>query len=569
MTDIRLKFVFQGGGAKLVHLLAAAHAVHEQSKNLGFAIAAVSGASAGAIAAAVLGLGIDPAVFRANLRRLAKEDFDQIIKPIGRTSYGWAIAGYTLYDDKAYRKFLRELFARPDGAIPHLKHKVTDVFISATDIRNGTCKVYDGEQEEDTVEDALFSSSAIPVVFRNFSEKNYFLDGGLVDNFPSDRLVGESSGDDVFGFAFRRNESYDFKNLKEYLAAIVFSAMDYSVERSLARLPEGNIHYIPTKIKTLDFAPALTLLDNDIQYEKEKLAIENVLKGFIEKKRLQMAQAEADARLAVASELEARQQHQQMIAELQNKIVVETSNAQRLIDKFRILHKAQHAANSFTVKKRAYIHKCNALKARRTDVPDDVQGVDQLILHQDLAGYGISIKSGENLIDAGEIAFQIADSRKNDYPAISVNLLPKYASRDQEDSNIMLFLLRPLPRSSTEVYTIGFSATNEQVLYDLITDKKSDSILYVNELSDLVEELNLVCLVPADCFPDLVDLPSSERPPDFEWIVGTEMVAADFASLPFFPPSGFRPIGWKAARLKRGAAAGFMALAHSKPFTRA
>jgi predicted acylesterase/phospholipase RssA len=50
---IPLQFVFQGGGAKLVPLLAAAHAVHDQADKLGYVIKRVSGASAGAIVAAI------------------------------------------------------------------------------------------------------------------------------------------------------------------------------------------------------------------------------------------------------------------------------------------------------------------------------------------------------------------------------------------------------------------------------------------------------------------------------------------------------------------------------------
>jgi predicted acylesterase/phospholipase RssA len=60
MSD-KFQFVFQGGGAKLGVLLAAAEAAYAQRTANNFTITRISGTSAGAIAACVLATGENPA----------------------------------------------------------------------------------------------------------------------------------------------------------------------------------------------------------------------------------------------------------------------------------------------------------------------------------------------------------------------------------------------------------------------------------------------------------------------------------------------------------------------------
>lgn len=248
-------------------------------------VESVSGSSAGAIAATVLAMGLNPDAFREKLIRLAENHFEDIIKPITWWSPFRALRGYTLYGAASYRAFLNELFTDGEG-IPHLKNKkIPNVMIHATNIGIGAPKVYDGTLEEDTIAEALFSSSALPFIFRNFPEQNSFIDGGLIDNFPVERIIGNSDGRDVFGFSFKKTSEYAFNGPLSYLAAMLFTSMDYSVERSLARIPKDNVYFIKTDIGILDFDKALELLKNKTNYNKEKQVIADALKDFVIKKR--------------------------------------------------------------------------------------------------------------------------------------------------------------------------------------------------------------------------------------------------------------------------------------------
>jgi hypothetical protein len=109
------------------------------------------------------------------------------IKPLRFWSWVPALLGIRLYDSRVYKKILRELFA--EGERPHLKKRKIDIIIHATDIGNGSYKLYTGANNEDWLDDALFSSSAIPFLFQTFRRGGNFIDGGIINNFPSEQLL--------------------------------------------------------------------------------------------------------------------------------------------------------------------------------------------------------------------------------------------------------------------------------------------------------------------------------------------------------------------------------------------
>ena len=106
-----MDFVFQGGGAKLVPLIAAAHAVSDLSRNKKVPVERVSGTSAGSIAATVLALDIDPVLFRQRLLELTPIYFPKIVRKISLLrSAPKVLRGVPLYDRSEYEDFLEKLF---------------------------------------------------------------------------------------------------------------------------------------------------------------------------------------------------------------------------------------------------------------------------------------------------------------------------------------------------------------------------------------------------------------------------------------------------------------------------
>jgi predicted acylesterase/phospholipase RssA len=579
---IQLQFVFQGGGAKLVPLLAAAHAVHDQADNLGYSVKRVSGASAGAVVAAMLAMGLDPAVFRERLLRLATTHMDQIIKPFWWGSYVRALFGQSIYDSRIYRKLLHDLFAN-GPEIPHLKNRKIDIFIHATDIKNGTYKHYTGDNPEDTVEEALFSSSAIPFLFQNFKDRGSFIDGGLIDNFPTEALLADvSAKGDVVGFSFRRTEPYRFDTgLKSYLASIVFTAMDYSVERSMKQMPAENVYFIPTTLTTLDFQRALQELKELVRYEQYKLGAEAFLKELIARQKAKIAADKVAEAKAAEAGRETVERQQGALTELEDRNRETVRETQQLINKLRILHKANREANDFTVKKVVYFYRCNALKIKDLRNPasrDELRCEDHIILHKDLQGYGVSIRSGEASADVGEFEFRITDTNDNEiHHGVSVTLPAKYTTGEISDEhNVLLFLPQPLSAENKKGYKISFSCYQEQVLYGLIQPSKMDGSFFATGTTQKVEEVNLIFYIPTELptptLRDSLDLAPKLMPRDirtgieslvqanYQLVRGEPMSEADLTKFMNVHP-GFKPIGWKAANLGKKTATAFVAFA--------
>jgi len=138
MSTLPLQFVFQGGGAKLGALVAAAEAVHNQRNRLRYTINTVSGTSAGAIVACMLASG-RMGEFRERLRSIADKHVKKIVRKNPCFVWAWKLwSGAPLYDVDAYKAFLIELFTLADQKFEYLNDlsEPCDVLIHAVDIKD-------------------------------------------------------------------------------------------------------------------------------------------------------------------------------------------------------------------------------------------------------------------------------------------------------------------------------------------------------------------------------------------------------------------------------------------------
>jgi NTE family protein len=207
--EIPIQIVFQGGGAKLVALLAASKVLFDERDNLGLKITRVTGTSAGAIAGCILATGIDPEIFRKDILRLGTSYLQRIERTLNWWSFIQLYRGIPLFDAEQYRLFLRELF-ESSAKMSHLRELHTPVLFHATNVRNGVTKSFDGKRNEDTIEEALFCSSALPYIFETFKGSPY-VDGGLISNFPSHSLKEPGfESDEIVGFSFPASTNYPF-----------------------------------------------------------------------------------------------------------------------------------------------------------------------------------------------------------------------------------------------------------------------------------------------------------------------------------------------------------------------
>ncbi|WP_457094286.1 patatin-like phospholipase family protein [Microvirga sp. P5_D2] len=530
--EIPIEIVFQGGGAKLVALLAAAEVIYKLAPELNFRVTRVSGSSAGAIAACILGSGRDPAVFKERILRLAKTYLPQISRNISFPSAFVPIfLGKSLYNADAYSRFIRELFE----GYNHLSSLPIRVQIHATDIYNGNSKVFDGSDTDHTLEYSVFCSSALPFIFHTYRSDKH-LDGGVINNLPVNELIRRPHNDagTIIGFSFERKLPYLFRGgIKQYLNALTSSVIDYSVLRSLDELGVNNVCHIKTGIDTLDFVAALDEIDKQ-PYNDYKAQVESFL-----------IKAVSSAR---------------------NKLSIDNREVD-IFDRVRSLHRVARNSDNIRVIRRVFEARSNSLYYKNKSIPDEVRIIDTISpISEPISAYGMTVTSGDSMVDIKDIRYSVVDSEGVHHEATSIPLPPKETDTGVDYNNIILFFHKPLANNGNE-YTISCSFHTNEILYNLIVREENflDAVCYENiEVSEL-ENLDLVCYIP-DSMPNVVM--KHLNPKDFPnlvsskqtWIEGQEMSAAELRQFGL-PPLGFKALGWKAVNLKRGMAAGFVALA--------
>jgi NTE family protein len=166
---MRIGLVLSGGAARgFAHL-----GVFKALEELQIPIHIISGTSSGAMAGALYGAGYSPdEIFRmvteTNIVRLMRPAFSKL--------------GLMNLDEveKMFNRFLHHT------TFADLRFKL---IISATDIRQGIL-VYFSEGE---IVKPLVASSSVPILYKPILYRDHLLcDGGLLNNFPVECLLGES-----------------------------------------------------------------------------------------------------------------------------------------------------------------------------------------------------------------------------------------------------------------------------------------------------------------------------------------------------------------------------------------
>lgn len=148
MTKIEL--ALQGGGAKLVALLAAMEVVHdlEQGTPRKLAVTRLAGTSAGSIVACLYAAGF-------SMRDIRLELMGDFGKKVLRTfpPTGWFqglcknLRGWPVWDTQVLREYLEKKFGDIKiSTVGELNGKGRPVAIVSTDLRTGRAKGYGGEE---------------------------------------------------------------------------------------------------------------------------------------------------------------------------------------------------------------------------------------------------------------------------------------------------------------------------------------------------------------------------------------------------------------------------------------
>ncbi|MFN8830476.1 MAG: patatin-like phospholipase family protein [Labrys sp. (in: a-proteobacteria)] len=267
---------FQGGGAKVIGLIAAADAISKLVADGVLRIEAISGTSAGSLAALLLSANVDFSKVKTAIRKqdaFIKTRFPKIGK---FTAFGKA-AKFIAFGSPVYgiREFNQVIEAILLEAGIDINSQLQDVAkmpltVVVSDIYMGkSITLSDGG-----LRDVLRRSCAIPFVFSSHKseDQGQFLDGGIFDNLPTEVLANKLGLDvPVFAVGFQHERAPTPENAFGYIISLVGSVVTHNVARSCEGIGLDYVCPVSTSLGTLDF-DKIVAVGLDQEYDAIKAA---------------------------------------------------------------------------------------------------------------------------------------------------------------------------------------------------------------------------------------------------------------------------------------------------------
>jgi NTE family protein len=274
---VKIQLAFQGGGAKIVSLLAVAEAIQKLQLEKRLEIKRVSGTSAGAIVGAFLAAGVNIVEVRAELAAAKAAELVSAFPRLGFIAMARkAWWGSSFWSTKSLRDWLNTVFGKVDvRLVGDCRQRTgTELVIMSTNL---TDSVMVTSSDTEVLVTALMDSCALPFCFRPFSKTDATLivDGGIGENLPVEKLSREvNEYGEIFAISFPPVSPGTPRTAQSYAAALLNTSMNASVARARAALTKNRLYEIKTEIGTFDFGK-ITKKWFENEYPKEyKRALE-------------------------------------------------------------------------------------------------------------------------------------------------------------------------------------------------------------------------------------------------------------------------------------------------------
>jgi len=264
------QIALQGGGAKIIALLAAMEGVQEMQRAGRIRVTRISGTSAGAIVAAMFAAGIEMGAARKKAASLVASSAASDFPPPSSMRLIWQVLarGTPLWKEARLAEHLQMFFAEAKvKTLGDLFRKSnTHVHVVASVLSDARKIAYSDEADPDKpIVAALLDSAAIPFCFRVWQKSGpVIVDGGLCDNLPAEELLPHEAADGpVLALSFDTKWPGTQRNVREFSLALLETAMGNSVARSRARVGHERVHEIVTSLTTFDMVGAAAFSDDE------------------------------------------------------------------------------------------------------------------------------------------------------------------------------------------------------------------------------------------------------------------------------------------------------------------
>ncbi len=297
---LKLRIVFQGGGARLATLLVAADALRRRCDRANIEICQVAGVSAGSIAAAAMASRLEfdeirrrvvdvGAAFSAQFRKeldvlrdgLTGSAAEELAKVLdGGLSY-WSLRRLQKHKEVLTQLGIkvRDLlkggsvlsYLEVDRALAQIFHDegrpltfddlAVPLTVFSSDLRSGAPIVYEPSTCRDPLHSVLARSAGMPFIFRGFAGGNHEVDGGICGNLPVSLFLASADHNTrTMAFAFKDEDPRCVNGIMNFGLALLSSAMDSSVREAKTQIREsgGLVYELPNLLGTYDFDRAIS-----------------------------------------------------------------------------------------------------------------------------------------------------------------------------------------------------------------------------------------------------------------------------------------------------------------------
>jgi predicted acylesterase/phospholipase RssA len=256
----RLQLAIQGGGAKIVSLLAAMEVVEKLEADKLIKVTRIAGTSAGAIVACLYAAKVPMSLVKERLRNIPPKQLGRLFPPPGLNIIKNFPRGRPLWNTDFLESELNRFLDEPGLDFKQLfERKNTEVLVVAANLSQSRIKVY-GKDNDDDVVAAVLASCGLPFCFRIWSKagSDVIVDGGICENLPSDELEPYVEKDGpVIGISFKPVKGRSPNNWMNFSIALLETAMNNSMNRARRKLTTEKVFSIDTDIGTFDFGKAL------------------------------------------------------------------------------------------------------------------------------------------------------------------------------------------------------------------------------------------------------------------------------------------------------------------------
>lgn len=531
----KIQVAFQGGGAKLIPLLAVTDALRRAEEKGQIEVTRVAGTSAGAIAACIFATGEPIHPVRQHLRDKGQSYITALMPAslslINPMTLYRVCTGRPLVDERRFKSALSMFFSIFDKSYRTFSDLKIPVKITAAELVNQKLEVFD--KDETIIADALMHSCGLPFLFK--SVKNLgdpaYVDGGICENLPSEVLSKDPSYGGVIGVSFReRGVKHRADSVARFAMSLLNTAINNSMERAKRRLP-NRILYIDTPLGTFDARKAISEPFLGLHYDAVLLNAEKWLNENI-------SQLDREDTLDIAPRATPPE---------------DTTFQSRLFS----VYGAQHSETSHRMIRAALVVVANCLLPEedpRHSVPDEVKQIYEFALTDEpMYCFSISLESGGESEVSGPASWKLHDGNHKEHDVIVLPVVDESRQEGYETQSlrhVLVFFTPPLQpgEGNPERYTLVQKNEVRNAMIELKTEG-SDFLAITTDRPVTTEEADLVLFVPEE-FANLEMQMRVPRGITRKILQGREMTPEELLHYGD-PPIRFRAIGWSGENLTR------------------